>query len=291
MNTLHQAVQDYLTMRRDLGFKLREAGDRLLEFAAFMRRRHAAYITSELALAWAQQPSDATPTHWAQRLSFVRGFARYRSATDPCTQIPPPGLLPFQPRRARPYLYSDEEISRLLRAALAMRCRCRRDALRPRLFHCLFGLLSVTGLRLSEALNLKLSDVDLDAAVLTIRGAKCGKDRLVPLHASTCHVLSQYLAERGLIWADRRCHPTCSPRSGAIDLVPRMCIGLSMPCRGRSACAASPTATGHACMTCVIASRRIRSCAGTNGTRTLSAFCRCCRHISGMSTSPIRSGI
>ena len=79
MNTLHQAVQDYLTMRRDLGFKLREAGDRLLEFAAFMRRRHAAYITSELALAWAQQPSDASPTHWAQRLSFVRGFARYRS--------------------------------------------------------------------------------------------------------------------------------------------------------------------------------------------------------------------
>jgi len=107
MNTLHQAVQDYLTMRRDLGFKLREAGDRLLEFAAFMHRRHADYITSELALAWAQQPSDATPTHWAQRLNFVRGFARYRSATDPRTQIPPPGLLPFQPRRARPYLYSD----------------------------------------------------------------------------------------------------------------------------------------------------------------------------------------
>ena len=48
MNTLHQAVQDYLKMRRDLGFKLREAGDGLLEFAAFMRRRHAAYITSEV---------------------------------------------------------------------------------------------------------------------------------------------------------------------------------------------------------------------------------------------------
>ena len=78
MNTLHQAIQDYLTMRRDLGFKLREAGKGLLDFAAFMRRRHAPYITSELALAWAQQPRDATPAHWAQRLSFVRGFARYR---------------------------------------------------------------------------------------------------------------------------------------------------------------------------------------------------------------------
>lgn len=180
MNTLHQAIQDYLTMRRDLGFKLREAGKGLLDFAAFMRQRHAAYITSELALVWAQQPRDATPAHWAQRLSFVRGFARYRSATDPRTQIPPSGLLPFQPRRARPYLYSDEEISCLLRAALAMTCRHKHDALRPRLFHCLFGLLSVTGLRPSEALNLQLSDVNLDSAVLTIRGAKCGKDRRAP---------------------------------------------------------------------------------------------------------------
>jgi integrase len=168
-----------------------------------MRQRHAAYITSELALAWAQQPGGATPAHWAQRLSFVRGFARYRSATDPRTQIPSPGLLPFQPRRARPYLYSDEEISRLLRAALAMTCRHKRDALRPRLFHCFFGLLSVTGLRLGEALNLKLPDVDLDSAVLTIRGAKFGKDRLVPLHSSTCRVLGQYLAERGHRWANR----------------------------------------------------------------------------------------
>ena len=203
MNTLRRAIQDYLTMRRDLGFKLRETGKGLLDFAAFMRQRHAAYITSELALAWAQQPRDATPAHWAQRLSFVRGFARFRSATDPRTQIPPQGLLPFRPRRARPYLYSDEEIGRLLRAAQGMPYRCLCDALRPRLFHCLLGLLSVTGLRLGEALNLQLPDVDLDSAVLTIRGAKCGKDRLVPLHASTCQVLRRYLAERGRRWADR----------------------------------------------------------------------------------------
>jgi site-specific recombinase XerD len=207
MSTLHQAVRDYLTMRRDLGFKLREAGKGLLEFAAFMRQRHAAYITSELALAWAQQPRDTTPAHRAQRLSFVRGFARYRSATDPRTQIPPPSLLPFQSQRARPYLYSDEEIRRLLHAAQSMTVRCKRDALRPQQFHCLFGLLSVTGLRLSEALNLKLSEVDLDSAVLTIRGAKFGKDRLVPLHASTCQVLGQYLAERAHHWANRPASP------------------------------------------------------------------------------------
>jgi len=204
MNTLRQAILEYLNMRRDLGFKLREAGKGLFDFAAFMQQRRAPYITQALALAWAQQPQSAQPAHWAQRLSFVRGFARYRSATDPRTQIPPQGLLPFQPKRARPYLYSDDEIRRLLQAALDMPYRFQRGELRPWVFHCLFGLLSVSGLRLGEACNLELQDVDLKEAVLTIRGAKFGKDRLVPLHASTCKVLADYITRRGRHWADRQ---------------------------------------------------------------------------------------
>lgn len=203
MNTLRQAVQEYLSMRRDLGFKLHEAGRCLLEFAAFMQRRRASYVTQALALAWAQLPVNVQPAHWAKRLSFVRGFARYRSATDPRTQIPPKGLLPFQPKRARPYLYSDDEIRRLLRAALDMPYRYRRGKLRPWVFYCLFGLLSVSGLRLGEARNLKLQDVDLKAALLTIRGAKFGKDRLVPLHASTRKVLADYIVKRNSHWAER----------------------------------------------------------------------------------------
>lgn len=207
MNTLSRSLQEYLRMRRALGFKLREAGNALLDFVAYMRQRRATFITSELALAWAQQPRNARPAHWAQRLCFVRGFARYRSATDPRTQIPPQGLLPFQPQRARPYPYSDDEIGRLLQAALDMPCRYERGALRPWVFHCLYGLLSVTGLRLGEALNLELQDVDLKSAVLTIRGAKFGKDRLIPLHASTCKVLERYLARRSRHWADRPVSP------------------------------------------------------------------------------------
>lgn len=203
MNTLSQSLQEYLRMRRDLGYKLKNAGKALLDFVAYMRHHRAAVITSELALAWAQQPQNVRPAHWAQRLCFVRGFARFRSATDPRTQIPPLGLLPFQPQRARPYLYSEGEISHLLQAALDMNYRFERGALRPWVFHCLFGLLSVSGLRLGEALNLELRDVDLAAAVLTIRGAKFGKDRLIPLHASTCKVLQRYLAKRSRHWADR----------------------------------------------------------------------------------------
>src|ERR1017187_2191952 len=103
MNTLRQAVQEYLRMRRDLGFKLREAGKSLLDFVDFMRRRRSTFITSKLALARGQQPRNVQPAHWARRLSVVRGFAPYRSATAPRPQIPPQGLLPFQPQRARPY--------------------------------------------------------------------------------------------------------------------------------------------------------------------------------------------
>lgn len=203
MITLRQAAHEYVRMRRDLGFKLREAGKGVLDFVTFMEHRRASYITHQLALEWAQQPSSVHPSQWAQRLSWVRVFARHRSATDPRTQIPAQGLLPFQPKRARPYLYSNAEIRALMRAALHMSCRYERGKLRPWVYHCLLGLLSVTGLRVGEARNLELQDVDLKAAVLTIRGSKFGKTRLVPLHASTCKVLANYMGRRKRHWVGR----------------------------------------------------------------------------------------
>jgi integrase/recombinase XerD len=207
MNTLRQAVQEYLAMRRSLGFKLQSAGPALFDFVSFLEQQRASYITLQMALAWAKQArrgqSDAQT---AQRLSFVRLFARHRCATDPRTQIPPAGLLPFRSKRARPYLYSDDEIQQLLHATLHMPLSARhrkRCALLPWVYYCLFGLLSVSGLRLGEARNLELKDVDLKAGVLTIRGAKFGKDRLVPLHTSTCRVLAHYIARRQRHWAGR----------------------------------------------------------------------------------------
>jgi integrase len=203
MNTLRQAVKDYLDLRRSLGFKLREAGNALPDFVAFMEQHRAPYVTQALALAWAQQPSGVRPAQWAQRLSYVRQFARHRSATDLRTEIPAPGLLPFQPKRARPYLYSTREIRALLQAALEMPYRNEREALLPSTYYCLFGLLSVSGMRLGEARNLELQDVNLTAGILTVRGAKLGKTRLVPLHASTCEVLANYIAQRQRHWAGR----------------------------------------------------------------------------------------
>jgi integrase/recombinase XerD len=200
MNTLRQAVQEYLTLRRSLGFKLRDAGKLLQAYVKFMEEQRAPYITTKLALAWAQQPSTVQPAEWARRLSVVRIFARHRSATDPRTQIPPEGLLPYRPKRARPYLYSAQEIRRFLRAALSLPAR---GGLRPWTYHCLFGLLSVTGMRIGEVRNLELQDVDLRTGVLTIRSGKFGKSRLIPIHASTRRVLADYLARRDRRWAAR----------------------------------------------------------------------------------------
>jgi integrase len=211
MNSLRQAVQEYVAMRRSLGFKLQSTGPALLDFVSFLEQHRASYVTLPLALAWAKQASGGqADTRAAQRLSFVRLFARYRSATDPRTQIPPAGLLPYRPKRARPYLYSDKEIQQLLRATLHMPLSPRHRkpcALLPWVYYCLFGLLSVSGLRLGEARNLELKDVDLKAGVLTIRGAKFGKDRLIPLHASTCRVLADYIARRRRHWAGRAVSP------------------------------------------------------------------------------------
>src|SRR5439155_26875906 len=118
----------------------------------------------------------------------------------PRTQIHPAGLLPYRPKRAQPYLYSDKQIQELLCAALKLP---GNGGLRPWTYYCLFGLLSVSGLRVGEAQNLELHDVDLKAGVLTIRGAKFGKSRLLPVHASTRTVLADYITRRERMWATR----------------------------------------------------------------------------------------
>jgi integrase len=123
----------------------------------------------------------------------VRVFARYCSGADPRTEVPPLGILPFRAQRATPYLYSEEEIRRLMEAARGL---APSGGLRGLTYRCLFGLLTVTGLRISEALALTRDDVDLRNGLLTIRGAKFGKTRLVPIHASACRALARYAQQR-----------------------------------------------------------------------------------------------
>jgi integrase/recombinase XerD len=139
------------------------------------------------------QHVDHQPCTWAQRLGFVRVFARHWSATDPRTEIPPAGLLPFRGQRARPYLYTEQEVQSLLVAAKHL---SPSSGLRPWTYHCLFGLLAVSGLRISEAIKLDRQDVDFNQGLLTIRQTKFNKSRLIPLHVSTRDVLAEYAQRR-----------------------------------------------------------------------------------------------
>lgn len=219
MNTLGESLQEYLVLRREMGFKLSEPARLLPRFVAFMAERQAPHITTRLALEWAQQPTNVQPAERARRLIYVRGFARHRRATDALTEIPPHELLPCRSSRARPYLYTEQEVQQLLSAALQLPTAWPSTPLRPWVFHCLLGLLSVTGLRISEALDLKLDDVDLAQGVLTIRAAKFGRSRLVPIHPSTGTVLTHYLLSRSSFLGSRSsCYLFISNRGTRLDV-------------------------------------------------------------------------
>lgn len=202
MTGLRTAIAEYLELRRALGFGLKKDERLLLDFAAFMERRHATHITAKLAARWAQQPASTDPNYHAGRLRAVRSFARYRILTDPLTEIPPTDLLPRQRSLFQPHIFSGEEIGRILTASL----RPWGGATR---FYCLchytiYGLLSVTGMRVSEALNLDVDDVDLASGVITIRNAKFGKSRFVPVHETTRAALEAYRAQRDAHLAGRK---------------------------------------------------------------------------------------
>ena len=138
MKPLPHAVNDYIALRRSLGFKLREYGVCLHEFVSFLKKNGSQHITSKLAAEYATQRQDEKPVSWARRFIIIRGFARYRIGADPRTEIPPVGLLQFRSRRARPYLYTADEIRRLLNAALTMESP---HPLQAQTQYCLFGLM------------------------------------------------------------------------------------------------------------------------------------------------------
>lgn len=199
MSHLQQAVVDYLSLRRAMGFKLERAGMLLPDFAAFLEREGAGYITCALAVRWASQESRASARWGAQRLLIVRLFAKYLSGIDPRTEIPPAELLPYRQQRQAPYLYSDDDVVALLAATRRIRL-----AFKVHTYTTLFGLLAATGMRVGEAIALEREDADWQAGALVVRGAKFGKSRLVFLHDSTVSALREYAAVRDRRWPTPR---------------------------------------------------------------------------------------
>ena len=204
MTALSQALDDYLALRRALGFALRPHERELRHFVAFLAHTDTATITTHAAVLWATQPAHAQPVRWAARLSMVRGFAAYRQAADPQTEIPPSDALPRRAQRRTPHLYTADEVARLLTAAARLHGAHGGPAA-P--YPIVLGLLAATGLRANEALALDRTDVDLHAGVLRIRRTKFGKTRLVPLHLTTTDALRRYADAR-----DRHPAGACTTR-------------------------------------------------------------------------------
>jgi len=194
--TMRSKVRRYLANRRALGFQLKCEGLQLLNFARYADDLgHRGPLTSQLGIGWACLPKSANRLYWARRLEIVRTFAQHLVVTEPRTQIPPRHLFGPAHRRPSPHLYSPAELQQLLVRAGQLAGR-----LCPHTWQTLIGLLACTGLRISEAMHLRPSDVVWKDALLIIRESKYGKTRLVPLHPSAVDPLRAY---------DRRRHKQC----------------------------------------------------------------------------------
>ncbi|MDQ2874450.1 MAG: tyrosine-type recombinase/integrase [Actinomycetota bacterium] len=190
MSGLRARAEEYLMMRRTLGFKLASQGPRLMSFARFCEDRGTDRVTSDLAVEWATA-TRGDEVSQARRLDVVRIFARHLQALDPATEVPPDDILSRRYRRIPPYLYSPEEVAALMRAAGGL-----RPAIRAAAWQALIGLLAVTGMRAGEACRLGRGDVDLEAATIVIADSKFGKSRLAFLDPTAVTALRGYARAR-----------------------------------------------------------------------------------------------
>ena len=186
---LSVAVQDYMALRHAAGFRCVDTQELLQSYASFAMARGDEYIRVATAVAWAML--GASPQRRHRRLRTVGLFAEHLRAEDPRHDAMPRDMFPSKVQRYPPRIFSVAEIERILRLADTLK---PRGSIRPLTYRTLFGLLFVSGMRISEALRLRFEDVS-DSGVI-VRQTKFRKSRWLPLHASTLAALEQYLAIR-----------------------------------------------------------------------------------------------
>ena len=188
-------VRLYLTHRRGFGYGLRSQRFDLAAFARYADRMSPGEpLTVSLALRWAKR-GVVLPVTVANRLSTVRGLARFCSAFDPRTQVPPKRLTHSPVRRRAPHIFTDAQMKVILRRTRAL-SPWRTSPLRSLTYHTLIALIACTGLRLGEALRLRDEDFDAIAGTLRVPAVKCSPGRLLPLHPSTVRALNRYQNKR-----------------------------------------------------------------------------------------------
>lgn len=188
MLTAH--IDRYVALRQALGFRLRGVARRLLAFARFAAARSDTHIRTSTAVTWAAEASSPSARHI--RLRDVVHLARFLHAENAAHEVPSSTLFPASKVRPLPYIYPPSEVAEIVEAAGRLR---RTYPLRREVYMTLFGLIAATGLRVSEALDLRFDDLRADG-VLLIRRTKFGKSRLIPLHRTVADALDQYLDRR-----------------------------------------------------------------------------------------------
>jgi integrase len=202
-NDLQTKLGRYLEFRRASGLKMRAEQTLLFGFVEFIRTcEPQAVLTAQRAMEWACS-SGCGPSGQAARLSMVRQFLIFLQASEPRIEVPPPRLLP-QPLRPIPHIYPDEEINALILEASRLG---PRGSLRPDTYSTLIGLLASCGLRVGEAIRLRVGDVQLSAQPprLHVLDSKFGKSRIVPLHPTVAMALATYTAHRRELGYDGHC--------------------------------------------------------------------------------------
>ncbi|MGA8170812.1 MAG: tyrosine-type recombinase/integrase [Methylocystis sp.] len=184
-----KAIEAYLALRRATGFAMLSAEFLLKSFADFAAERKQTHVQAQSAIDWAAR--GPTVAQRDARLKAVCRFVRHVRVEDARHELPPLNHFGARKRRRSPHIYSAAEITRLIEAALRLR---PKGGLRSQTYATLIALLSVTGLRISEALKLTVADVTRDG--LLIRETKFRKTRLAPLHDTAAAGLQRYLARR-----------------------------------------------------------------------------------------------
>lgn len=182
-------LDDYVALRKATGFQFHTEAVQLRSFVAFAKARGDRRVRTTTAVKWASQTE--TPRQRHKRLRVVARFAEHLRAEDPRHDSLPVRLFASTVSRPSPRIFTEEEIQSIVSCAAKVG---RRGALLGKTYSTLYGIIATTGMRVSEALSLRLSDVSAEG--LTIRKTKFGKSRILPLHPTTSAVLNSYIRSR-----------------------------------------------------------------------------------------------
>jgi integrase len=190
---IRQGVEEYLTIRQSLGFRLDHPKRMLRNFVSFLEQEDSSYISTDLIVKWANLPKNTQLFTRAARFSIIRKFIEYWHNFDSSAEVPPKDLLIYSYRRKPPYIYTDEEVSRLL---LACKKLTSKIGLRKHTYQVFFGLIACTGLRRSEVIILDKEHIDFDRSIITIKNSKFNRSRMVPIHSTVLKHLIEYNQHR-----------------------------------------------------------------------------------------------